>query len=94
MLGVRLKPQDEERLARYARDAGRSKSTIVREWIVDQLERRDVDELIRRAARLHAEAFTAAEGQRARALSDAHLRDLDIEDGGYDWGPEGPPPVR
>lgn len=94
MLGVRLKPEEEERLSRHARDIGRPKSAIVREWIVERLEREDVDEQIRRAAALHAAHWTEADRQRADANTAAHLRDLDDEDGGYDWGPAGPPPVR
>lgn len=91
MLGVRLRPEEEERLARHARDIGRSKSAIVRDWIVERLKRDDVDELIRRAAKLHAAAWSEADRQRADANTDAHLRDLNAEDGGYDWGPAGPP---
>ena len=91
MLGVRLKPDEEERLARHARDLGRPKSAIVREWIVERLEREDVDELIRDAAKLHAADRERAIRGAAMAASAAHLRLLDEEDGGYDWGPDGPP---
>ena len=94
MLGLRLKPEDEDRLSRHARDLGRSKSAIVREWIVDRLEREDIDEQIKRAAALHATDWTQADQRRADANTDAHLRDLDEEDGGYDWGADGPPPAR
>lgn len=94
MLGIRLPAEAEERLERHARDAGRPKSVIARDWILQRLEREDVDELIRRAARLHATGWTDADRRRANANSDAHLSALDSEDGGYDWGPAGPPPPR
>ena len=61
---------------------------------MDRLEREDVDERIRRAANLHAEHTTHAERQMMISASDAISRYLDAEDGGYDWGSEGPPPVR
>lgn len=93
MLGIRLKPEEEERLARHARDSGRSKSAIVREWIVERLEREDVDAMIRRAAELHARDADAVR-RAADGATDAYLRWLDAEDGGFDWGPEGPPAVR
>lgn len=89
MLGIRLKPDEEERLARHARDMGRPKSAIVREWIIEGLDRTTVDELIRNAARLHATADKAR--PEAAASTGEYLRALDEEDGGYDWGPEGPP---
>ena len=94
MLGVRLKPEEEDRLTQHARDLGRSKSAIVREWIVERLESEDVDERMRRAAALHAAGWSEAEQRQADANTDAHLRELDEEDGGYDWGPDGPPPAR
>ena len=94
MLGIRLSDEAEQRLARHARDAGRAKSVIARDWIMERLEREDVDEQIRHAAALHAQRFTVGERRAAIAASDAFTRLLDAEDGGYDWGPDGPPPVR
>ena len=94
MLGVRLKPDEEERLTRHAHDIGRSKSAIVRDWIVERLRQEDADELIRRATKLHSAAWSDADRRRAGANTDNHLLDLDHEDGGYDWGPAGPPPPR
>lgn len=94
MLGIRLSGEAEERLARHAREVGRAKSVIVRDWIMERLEREDVDELIRNAARLHAAHFDAAAAEAADAASAEYIRHLDAEDGGYDWGPEGPPPFR
>lgn len=94
MLGIRLSEEDERRLSRHARESGRPKSVIARDWIRDRLNREEVDEQIRRAAALHARYSTALERQASAAASDAMLRSLDAEDGGYDWGPDGPPPFR
>ena len=54
MLGVRLKPEEEARLERHARDVGRPKSAIVRDWIVERLERDSVEAELRRTAKLLA----------------------------------------
>ena len=89
MLGIRLSPEAEDRLARHARDAGRPKSVLVRDWIMEKLDEKEVDHLVRQAARIHASSL--AERKRALAMSAEHLRWRDAEDGGYDWGPEGPP---
>lgn len=94
MLGIRLSEEAERRLARHAREAGRPKSVIARDWIMDRLDRDEVDEQIRRATQLHAEHLTVPEQRAAVAASDAFSRWLDAEDGGYDWGADGPPPVR
>ena len=92
MLGIRLSATEEQRLRRHAQEVGRPKSAIARAWIVERLDREEVDDLIRSAARLHAAGRKNA--QPTLAASAAYLRELDAEDGGYDWGPEGPPPVR
>lgn len=89
MLGIRLNAEADARLTRHAKEAGRPKSVIVRDWIMEKLDEKEVDELIRRATQVHATRPT--DRQRALALSAAHLRWLDQEDGGYDWGPTGPP---
>ncbi len=91
MLGIRLSADVEESLDRYARDVGRSKSVIVRDWIVERLERDSIDERMRRASRSIADLFTAEDRAMLELESDAWLRLLDAEDGGYDWGPEGAP---
>ena len=54
MLGVRLNPELERRLDRYARDVGRPKSVVVRDWIVERLDRESIDERLRQAARILA----------------------------------------
>jgi len=51
MLGIRLEPRLERELGNYAREAGRTKSEIVRGLIVKHLEKESVDEQMRRAAR-------------------------------------------
>ena len=91
MLGIRLNPDAERRLQRHANDAGRPKSVIARDWIMERLEREEVDDLIRNAARLHAEDRNPSAISYAAEASDAFSRWLDAEDGGYDWGPNGPP---
>ena len=91
MLGIRLSEDAERRLQRHANDAGRPKSVIVRDWIMERLEREEVDDLIRNAAKLHADDRNPAAAHYAGEASNAFLRWLDAEDGGYDWGPDGPP---
>lgn len=91
MLGIRLPEEADERLARHAREAGRPKSAIARDWILQRLEREEVDELIRNAAKLHAADRERVIAVAAADATDAQLRWLDAEDGGYDWGPDGPP---
>ena len=54
MLGIRLKPEAEEKLARHARAVGRQKSAIARDWILERLDRESIDEQMRRAARILA----------------------------------------
>jgi predicted DNA-binding protein len=91
MLGIRLSVDDEEQLARHAKAVGRGKSVVAREWILERLERESVDQQMRRAARLIADATTREELDRHDADTREWLRALDDEDGGYDWAPEGPP---
>ena len=94
MLGIRLSPDAEKRLERHARETGRPKSVIARDWIMDRLEREEVDELMRVAARVHRADGEGESARAAAASSAAYLQWLDEEDGGYDWGPEGPPGPR
>lgn len=93
MLGIRLSPDAERRLERHATGVGRPKSVIARDWIMDRLDREEVDELIRNAAKLHAADRNPLAEHYAAEASSAYLRWLDAEDGGYDWGPDGPPNV-
>jgi hypothetical protein len=46
---------------------------------------------MRRAAELLAKTLSEEELRDAEAATAEWLRLLDEEDGGYDWGPEGPP---
>ena len=91
MLGIRFTPADEQELGRLAREAGRPKSVLAREWIKDRMSREAINQKIRIAA-----SFDADERQRVIDIAgndatDAWMRHLDAEDGGYDWGPDGPP---
>ena len=91
MLGIRLSAVEEQRLTRHARETGQPKSTIARDWIVERLDREEIDELIGNAAKLHASDRQRMIRSAELDSSDAHLRLLDAMDGGYDWGPDGPP---
>lgn len=86
MLGIRLRPDEEERLERHARSVGRAKSAVAREWIVERLDAAATDALMAAASG----RISAAERGRA-GNADNVLDALDAYDGGYDWGPEGPP---
>ena len=89
MLGIRLSDEAEARLERHARALGRGKSVVAREWILERLERESVDDEMRRASELVA--ADASTDRPWNDVADAWLSALDAEDGGYDWGPEGPP---
>lgn len=91
MLGIRLKPEEEALLDRHARALGRPKSALAREWIRERLDRESTDAKIRRAAEFIAGHERNRDLTIARGATDAYLRMLDELDGGYDWGPEGPP---
>ncbi len=67
------------------------KSALAREWIIQRLERESIDRKIAEAAKLHAGKREEVVKQAWNDATDAWLRALDAEDGGYDWGPDGPP---
>ncbi len=92
MLGIRLDARAEERLSRFAREAGRPKSALARDWINDRLDREEIDRKIYNAAALDRDERARLIDVAAGDATDAWLRMLDAEDGGYDWGPDGPPP--
>lgn len=94
MLGIRLSSEDDARLARFARERGQPKSALAREWIVQRLYNGDIDEQVRAAAAFNARHETGEARRAALAASDAFGRYLDSLDGGYDWGPDGPPQVK
>lgn len=94
MLGIKLKPEEEAQLERFARDTRRAKSTVAREWILERLEREDIDKKIARASELDAKERAKVIDIAGNDATDAYLCWLDAEDGGYDWGPDGPPPVQ
>lgn len=89
MLGIRLSADEEDRLARHAREVGSPKSALAREWILDRLDRDSADALVARAAAVIAAHERTHE--RSDSGFDEWLAALNAEDGGYDWGPEGPP---
>ncbi len=91
MLGIRLPADAEKRLERHARTVGRGKSVVAREWILDRLEREEWDQKIRNAAALDAAEREKVVEWAADEATATWLRWLDAEDGGYDWGPNGPP---
>lgn len=91
MLGVRLDATDEERLTRFSKEMRRPKSALVREWIRDRLDREEIDRKIANATALDATARRNVVARAADDATSAWLRWLDAEDGGYDWGPDGPP---
>ena len=91
MLGIRLSEDAEARLTQHAQNAGRAKSVVAREWILERLERENIDAEMRRQSEIIA-INSAVENRAWRVQStDDWLRMLDEEDGGYDWGPEGLP---
>lgn len=91
MLGVRLKPATEVKLDRHARAVGRPKSSLVRDWIEERLEHDSVDAQVQRAAEHIARHEANRDRQVSGEATSAFLRMLDNLDGGYEWGPEGPP---
>jgi predicted transcriptional regulator len=93
MLGIRLMPEDEGRLARFAREAQRPKSAVVRGWILERLDREEIDRKIATAAALDHKNSEVGGEQAPNEATAGWLRLLDAEDGGYDWGPGGPPDV-
>ena len=54
MLGIRLSAEAETALANHAREVGRQKSVLARDWIMERLERESIDEQMRRSARILA----------------------------------------
>lgn len=90
MLGIRLSAEAEARLERHARAAGRGKSVIAREWIMERLEKESIDTRLRRAAEHLARHETPERLAEAARIGAQMLHVLDEEDGGYDWGEAGP----
>ncbi len=91
MLGIRLPEEAEKRLERHAKSLGRGKSVVAREWILDRLDREEMDAKIRDAAALHAGEREEIVRRAWDEATAAWLRAVDAADGGYDWGPSGPP---
>lgn len=91
MLGIRFSPEDELELGRLAREAGRPKSVLARDWIKDRMSREAINQKIRNAASLDADERKRVIEIAGGDATDAWMRYLDAEDGGYNWGPSGPP---
>ena len=91
MLGIRLDRDLEARLQRFAANSRRSRSDIAREAVRQYLERHDVAAEFQRQVEILQASITADEVKAHEAATGAYLRMLDEEDGGYDWGPAGPP---
>lgn len=91
MLGIKFDPADERRFERFAHELKRPKSALAREWIIDRLDREEIDRKIAIASTLDAEERKLIVPIASDNSSSAWLRALDAEDGGYDWGPNGPP---
>lgn len=90
-LGLRLEPELQRQLALLARRTGRSKSDIAREAVRDYLDRHDEDAEFRRQVAALNRSYTAEDAAWVAASSASLCRALDEEDGGYDWGENGPP---
>ena len=54
MLGIRLSAEAETALSNHAREVGRQKSVLARDWIMERLERESIDEQMRRSAHILA----------------------------------------
>ncbi|QMW23768.1 ribbon-helix-helix protein, CopG family [Sandaracinobacteroides saxicola] len=92
MLGLRLDAATEKRLAQHAAETRRTRSDIARVAVREYLDRHSEDAewerqlaTLRKAREARAEIDTGGDGTKA------WLRSLDAMDGGYDWGPNGPP---
>ena len=90
-LGLRLEPRLGSQLASLSRRTGRSKSDIAREAVREYLDRHDEDAEFRRQVALLNQGYSADDRARRAVMTSDWLRGLDAEDGGYDWGPDGPP---
>lgn len=91
MLGLRLEPALANQLDAFARQTKRTRSSIARDAVREYLDRHSIEaEFQRQVAVLNSRRSDEDEAWQA-AQADAFLRGLDEEDGGYDWGPAGPP---
>jgi Na+-transporting NADH:ubiquinone oxidoreductase subunit NqrF len=91
MLGIRLDADAEALLAKHAKALGRPKSAIARDWIIERLERESLSRKMRYAAEALRQHYIQADYDELDQAADAWLQMLDEADGGYDWGPNGPP---
>ena len=92
MLGIRLNPAVEERFERFVRRRGQRKSDVGRTAIIEYMDRHEAEgEFLRQVRLLNEVPLSEAEQKEAERRTNDWLAALDAEDGGYDWGPEGPP---
>ena len=91
MLGLRLEAELQQQLATHSRRTGRSKSEIAREAVREYLVRHDGEAEFKRQVAALNDGYTPEDIARQGARTSEWLRLLDEEDGGYDWGENGPP---
>lgn len=91
MLGLRLEPELQQQLTTLSRRIGRSKSEIAREAVREYLVRHDDEAEFRRQVIALNDSYTPEDVASHDARVSEWLRALDEEDGGYDWGENGPP---
>ena len=91
MIALELPADVEGRLGELADEIGKTRTGLAHDWIIERLNREALNRKIRdnsfvnEAERQHAIEVTGGDA------TDAWLRWLDAEDGGYNWGPNGPP---
>ena len=91
MIEISLPIEAEQRLTDFARKNCRAEDEVVRDWVFQRLAREEINELIRNANSLDSVDRQRVISIAAGGATDAQLRWLDAEDGGYDWRPSGPP---
>ena len=88
---IDLDDDTRERLDRHARETGKSASDLVRTWLLERLHRIDMLRRTENFASLSEQERIELRDWAGDQATDAQLLWLDAEDGGYDWGPDGPP---
>jgi hypothetical protein len=92
VLGIRLNSEVEARFERFVRRRGQRKSEVGRTAIIEYMDRHEADaEFMRQVRLLNEQPLSESERKEAERRTDDWLAALDAKDGGYDWGPEGPP---
>ena len=91
MLGVRLDEETERALEEAARAEGSTKSGLARSWILEKLAARTRSTITAEDLAAWQKPLSASAEEALSRATEAWLEALDAEDGGYDWGPAGPP---